>query len=56
MAPKKLRVRFRRGPHREGQVYRDRTGPVKRIAALTRLRTFARVEHFLGALGKGHKG
>ena len=53
-ALKKLNVRFRAASQREGQAFKDHTAAVKRMADLTNLRTFARVDHFLDALGKGH--
>jgi hypothetical protein len=53
-ALKKLNVRFRAASQREGQAFKDHTAAVKRIADLTNLRTFARVDHFLDALGKDH--
>ena len=34
----------------------DRTAVVKEIAKWTGLKTFARVDHFLDAIGKGHIG
>ncbi len=55
-ALKRLRVRFRASSHRGGQGFKDRTAAVKKIAELTKLRTFARVDHFLDGLGKGHIG
>jgi hypothetical protein len=53
-ALKRLNVRFRLAAQREGQAFKDHTAAVKTIARLTRLRSFARVDHFLDALGKGH--
>ncbi len=55
-ALKKLKVRLPRTSRREGQMLKDQTAAVKRIATLTKLRTFARVDHFLDAIGKGHIG
>jgi len=53
-ALKKLKVRFRPASHREGQAFKDHTAAVKRIAVLTKLRSLARVDHFLDGHGKGH--
>ena len=52
---KKLKVRFRAST-RPGRAYEDRTKAVANIAKLTKLHTFARVDHFLDGLGKGHIG
>jgi hypothetical protein len=41
---------------RKGQGFKDRTAAVSKIAKLTRLETFGRVDHFLDAIGKGHIG
>ena len=41
---------------RAGQWYKDRTAVTREIAKRTGLKTFARVDHFLDALGKGHIG
>lgn len=54
---KMLKVRFDRPvSSRLGQGYMDRTAVVKEIAKWTGLKTFARVDHFLDAIGKGHIG
>lgn len=41
---------------RAGQWYKDRTAATSEIATRTGLETFARVDHFLDAIGKGHIG
>jgi PLD-like domain len=54
---KMLKVRFNRpASRRRGQGYKDRTAVVKEIVVRTGLGTFARVDHFLDAIGKGHIG
>ena len=45
-----------RGSKRAGQWYKDRTAATSEIAKRTGLKTFARVDHFLDAIGKGHIG
>jgi hypothetical protein len=55
-ALKKLKVKFRESSHRKGQIFKDKTAAAKKIAAATRLRSLARTDHFLDALGKGHIG
>lgn len=52
-----LRVTFgRRTSLRRAQGYKDRTAAIEHIASVTGLRSFARVDHFFDALGKGHIG
>lgn len=41
---------------RRAEAYRDRTAAVMAVARLTKLKTLARVDHFLDAIGKGHIG
>ena len=50
-----LKVDLRRSK-RAGQWYKDRTAATSEIAKRTDLKTFARVDHFLDAIGKGHIG
>jgi len=52
---KLLKVDLRRSK-RAGQSYKDRTAVISAIAKRTGLKTFARVDHFLDAIGKGHIG
>lgn len=52
-----LRFSLGRGTsQRRGEAYRDRTAAVLEIARVTKLKTFARVDHSLDAIGKGHIG
>jgi hypothetical protein len=54
---KALKVSFSRAASkRQGQGYKDRTAVVTEIMKRIRLKTFARVDHFLDAIGKGHIG
>jgi hypothetical protein len=41
---------------RRAQGYKDRTAAIRMVARLTGLKSFARVDHFLDALGKKHIG
>lgn len=56
-ALKALKFSFgQKASQRRGEAYRDRTAAIRAIARLTKLKTFARVDHFLDAIGKGHIG
>jgi len=52
-----LRVTFgRRASLKHAQGYKDLTAAIEHVASVTGLRSFARVDHFFDALGKGHIG
>jgi hypothetical protein len=54
-ALKALKVSFgRAASQRKGQAFKDQTAAVEWLAKLTRLRSFARVDHFLDAIAKKH--
>jgi PLD-like domain len=56
-ALKKLKFSFgRKKSQRVGQAYKDRTAAIRKIMERTGLKTFALVDHFLDAIGKGHIG
>jgi hypothetical protein len=54
---KVLKIKFpHHGSKQLGRGYRDRNTAIAAIAKKTGLETFARVDHFLDAIGKGHIG